>query len=56
MEVLIKGKITLNRLVGIGSKIQVDGTEETVDFSWTDRLDKKSLNTNHVLKIVLNLL
>ena len=31
MEVSIKGKTSLNCLVGIGSKIQVDGLEETID-------------------------
>ena len=30
MEVLIKGKTSLNSLVVIGSKIQVDGLEETI--------------------------
>ena len=30
MEVSIKGKTSLNSLVGIGSKIQVDGLEETI--------------------------
>ena len=42
MEVSIKGKTSLNSLVGIGSKIQVDGLEETI--------------TNQVLRILLKLL
>ena len=33
MEVLIKGEISLNGLVGISSKIQVDGLEETFAVS-----------------------
>ena len=30
MEVLTKGKTFLNSVVGIGSKTQVDGSEETI--------------------------
>jgi len=37
MEVLIKGKTSLNSLVGIGSKIQVDGLEETVAVVSSER-------------------
>jgi len=33
MEVMIKGKTSLNNLVGIWSKIQVDGLEETIAVS-----------------------
>ena len=37
MEVSIKGKTSLNSLVGIGSKIQVDGLEETIAVVSSER-------------------
>ena len=37
MEVSIKGKTSLNSLVGIGSKIQVDGLEETIAIVSSER-------------------
>ena len=37
MEVSIKGKTSLNSLVGIGSKIQVDGLEETIAVFSSER-------------------
>jgi len=57
MEVSIKGKTSLNSLVGIGSKIQVDGLEETIAVVSSERSTGRSrLNTNQVLKILLKLL
>ena len=38
MEVSIKGKTSLNSLVGIGSTIQVDGLEETLTVVSSERL------------------
>jgi len=37
MEVLIKRKTSLNSLVGIESKIQVDGLEETIAVVSSER-------------------
>ena len=37
MEVLIKGKTSLNSLVGVGSKTQVDGLEETIAVVISER-------------------
>ena len=37
MEVSIKEKTSLNSLVGIGSKIQVDGLEETIAVVSSER-------------------
>ena len=58
MEVSINGKTSLNSLVGIGSKIQVDGVEETIAVVTSDRdqLGRSCLNTNQVLQILLKLL
>ena len=36
MEVSIKGKTSLNSLVVIGSKIQVDGLEETKEYEFVE--------------------
>ena len=53
----IKGKTSLNSLVGIGSKIQVDGLEETIAVVNSERsTGQKRLNTNQVLKMLLKLL
>jgi len=54
---LIKERTSLNSLVGLGSKIEVDGLEETVVLlAQRDQLDRSHLNTNQVLKILLKLL
>ena len=37
MEVSIEGKTSLNSLVGIGSKIQLDGLEETIAVVSSER-------------------
>ena len=55
MDVSIKGK-TLNGLVGIGSKIQVDGFEETIAVVSSERSTGQKPSTNQVLKILLKLL
>ena len=53
MEVLIKWETSLNSLVGIWSKIQVDGVKEAIVVrSWSSN----SLNTNQVLRTLLKLL
>ena len=44
MEVLIKGKTSLNILVGIGSKIQVDGLEETIAIVSSERSTGQKLS------------
>ena len=56
MEVSIKGKNCLNSLVGIGSRIQVDGLEETIGVVSSERSTGQKLSTNQVLKILLKLL
>ena len=43
-------------LVGIGSKIQVDGLEETIAVVSSERSTGQNLNTNQVLKILLKLM
>ena len=54
MEVLIKGKISLNSLVGIGSKIEVDGLEETIVVSSESLTGQKKVanHTNQFLQII----
>ena len=55
MEVLMKRKISLNRLVRIESKLQVDGLEQTFAInSETER--RNNINTNWAQKILLKLL
>ena len=44
MEVSIKGKTSLNSLVGIGSKIQVDGLEETIAVVSSERSTGQKLS------------